>query len=249
MEYITYSIMNSGIPEEISFSRTTMEEILIPLLQKLADLRAEKGRRILVMLAAPPGAGKTTLVHFLAKMVEERDNLPKLTILGMDGFHRYQDYLLSHTMERNGESIPMVKVKGAPETFDLPLLAERVRCVAAGEPCGWPEYDRLLHNPVEDAQQVTGEVILLEGNYLLLDWDGWRDLRQFADYTIRIIADEEILRGRLLRRKMSTGVGEAEAAAFVDYSDMYNVRTCLQESREANLVLEVVGNGILARKV
>ncbi len=42
-------------------------------------------------------------------------------------------------------------------------------------------YDRLLHNPVEDAINIDGDIIILEGNYLLLDEEGWRDVADFAD--------------------------------------------------------------------
>lgn len=243
MERVVFSILNSGIVEEVSFRRETVEGVFVPLLQHLAELRQERGRRILVMLAAPPGAGKTTMASVLGILAKEV--LPEMhfSVIGMDGFHRYQDYLLSHTMVRDGEEILMVKVKGAPETFDLPLFAERVRRVAAGENCGWPVYDRLLHNPVEDALTVKGDIVLLEGNYLLLNWDGWKELREYADYTIRIMADEEMLRERLVNRKMSTGVGLMEAEAFVDFSDMYNVRTCLHDSTEADMTLCVQTDG------
>ena len=137
----------------------------------------------------------------------------------------------------------MVKIKGAPITFDLEKLTERVKKVAAGEVCGWPMYDRLLHNPVEDAITVDGGIVLLEGNYLLLDEEGWRDLRQYADYTIMIRAEEAMLRERLVRRRMQTGVPEKEAGEFVDYSDMVNVRTCLARSAAADLVLRIDEEG------
>ena len=137
----------------------------------------------------------------------------------------------------------MVKIKGAPITFDLEKLTERVKKVAAGEVCGWPIYDRLLHNPVEDAITVDGGIVLLEGNYLLLDEEGWRDLRQYADYTIMIRADEKMLRERLVRRRMQTGVPEKEAGEFVDYSDMVNVRTCLARSASADLTLQIDEEG------
>ena len=41
----------------------------------------------------------------------------------MDGFHLRQSYLLSHTVEIDGKSVPMASIKGAPITFDLDALA------------------------------------------------------------------------------------------------------------------------------
>ncbi len=100
--------------------------------------------------------------------------------------------------------------------------------------------DRLLHNPVENAIRVEGGIILLEGNYLLLDEDGWRDPADFADYIIFITADEAFLRARLIVRKMKTGV---DTVRFVDFSNMPNVRICLTKSRPADHQLIVDKDG------
>ena len=164
-------------------------------------------------------------------------------MIGMDGFHRRQEYLTSPYVERDGKQVSMVEIKGAPITFDLEKLRDRIRAVAAGETCGWPIYDRMLHNPVEDAITVNGDIVLLEGNYLLLDEDGWRELRQYADYTISVKADEAMLRRQLIDRKMKTGVDEEAAVRFVDYSDMPNVRLCLEKTMSADLQLIIDPDG------
>ena len=238
-----YRVTINGVTADVRYADADIETIFLPLLRRLHALREEKGRRILVLLAAPPGAGKSTLLDLLCRLCAAQPELHPLTGIGMDGFHRYQEYLLTHTAERDGETIPMVRIKGAPVTFDLPLLTRRIACIAAGEVCGWPVYDRLLHDPVEDAVTVDGEIILLEGNYLLLDEDGWRELRSFADYTVRITADPALLRRRLIDRRMATGVEAAPAAEFVDRSDMYNVRLCLEHTGPADLTLRLDENG------
>ncbi|MER1994140.1 MAG: hypothetical protein ABS897_08910, partial [Eubacteriales bacterium] len=63
---IRHSVNINGIAVEASYSERAAEEIFVPLLEQLEALRREKGRRILAMLAAPPGAGKSTLASFLA---------------------------------------------------------------------------------------------------------------------------------------------------------------------------------------
>lgn len=237
-QMIEFPVMINGVKVVAFYSKSTVDNIFLPLLNQLSSLQKEKGRRILVMLAAPPGCGKSTLLSFLESMAP----VP-IQVIGMDGFHRRQEYLVSHYTERDGKQIPMVEIKGAPITFDLPLLTQRIQHVAAGERCGWPVYDRMLHNPVEDAVQVTGDIVLLEGNYLLLDEEGWRDLANYADYTISIGADETLLRRRLIDRRIKTGV-EAEAATrFVDFSDMPNVRLCLEKTRKADCQLWIDGDG------
>lgn len=234
-----YDIEINGLPVKAVYTEESINKIFIPLLKDLKRKQEEKGKRILCMLAAPPGAGKSTLSSFLKHLSETIEDMKPITVIGMDGFHRYQDYLLTHTIMRDGVETVMVNVKGTPETFDLPLFLERVQRVATGEQCGWPEYDRLKHNPQEDAIIVTGDIVLLEGNYLLLEDEGWNELKSYADYTIKIIADEEALRNRLLERKIMCGNDYDKAVQFVDYSDMYNVRICLNRSAEADLTLKL----------
>ena len=231
--------MINGIEVAARYSDRAVNGIFVPLLEKLTAMQRAAGRRILVLLAAPPGAGKSTLARFLERLSRERAGLCPMQAVGMDGFHRRQEYLLSHTTERDGQTIRMVEIKGAPVTFDLEKLLSAVRRVAAGETCGWPVYDRLLHNPVEDALTVDGEIVLLEGNYLLLDEEGWRDVAAYADYTVSVSAGEELLRNRLIDRKIHTGVAEDAAVRFVDYSDMPNVRLCLAGSAPADLRLRL----------
>ena len=238
-----YTVQINGIKVSARYSERAVHEIFVPLLEKLTAMQRAAGRRILVMLAAPPGAGKSTLVSFLEKLSRERPGLCPVQAVGMDGFHRRQEYLLTHSTVRDGREIRMVEIKGAPVTFDLEKLASAIRRVRSGETCGWPVYDRLLHNPVEDAVTVDGDIVLLEGNYLLLDEEGWRDLSAYADYMVSVSAGETLLRKRLIERKILTGVAEDAAVRFVDFSDMPNVRLCLEKSRPADLRLRVMEDG------
>ena len=238
-----YTVQINGLKVSARYSERAVNEIFVPLLEKLTAMQRAAGRRILVLLAAPPGAGKSTLVSFLEKLSRERPGLCPVQAVGMDGFHRRQEYLLTHSTVRDGREIRMVEIKGAPVTFDLEKLASAIRRVRSGETCGWPVYDRLLHNPVEDAVTVDGDIVLLEGNYLLLDEEGWRDLSAYADYTVSVSAGETLLRKRLIERKILTGVAEDAAVRFVDFSDMPNVRLCLEKSRPADLRLQVGEDG------
>lgn len=236
---MNYQVDINGIFVDATFTEENIQGIFIPFLQKLAKLQEEKQKRILVMFAAPPGCGKTTLLHFLQKLSSETEGLKPVTIIGMDGFHRYQEYLLNHTTIREGKEIPMVQIKGAPITFDLEKLTDAVRKVAAGEKVSWPEYNRMTHNPQENAIQVEGDIVLLEGNYLLLEEEGWKNLCQYADLTVKLVADLEHLRKRLVERQYKSGKTYEDAVAFVEYSDLYNAKICLEHSLGADLEWKV----------
>lgn len=234
---IEHNVTINGIDVNACYTEDNIREIFLPLLRGLTALHQRKGVRVLAMLAAPPGAGKSTLLSFLERLSKEHADIETVQTIGMDGFHRRQEYLLSHETIRDGKKIPMVSVKGSPETFDLEKLRDGIMKVSEGEVCGWPLYDRQLHNPVEDAMQVTGGIVLLEGNYLLLDTEGWNELSEYADFTISVRADEDILKGRLVARRIASGHPAEEAEGFVEYSDMYNARLCLEHSKKADLTL------------
>ena len=159
-----YSANINGISVNAHYSDKTVNELLIPLLKRLAVLHAEKQKRILVLLAAPPGAGKSTLVSFLEFLAKKTISETTLQSIGMDGFHRRQEYLLSHTVNANGKEIPMVEIKGAPVTFDLGALEKKIAEVKEGNLCRWPRYDRLQHNPVEDSQRAIHPIHQKEHN-------------------------------------------------------------------------------------
>ena len=238
-----YSANINGIDVCAYYSEQTVRNLLVPLLEDLSAMHDRKHARILVLLAAPPGAGKSTLASFLEALAKEI--LPGKTFqaVGMDGFHRRQEYLLTHTVIVNGREIPMVNIKGAPVTFDLEGLQKKIAEVTEKQSCKWPRYDRLLHNPIEDAITVDADIVLLEGNYLLLDMDEWRELSGYADYTVSLSADEELLRERLIARRMASGVEREKAENFVDFSDMANVRLCFEKTKNAELSLVLSRDG------
>ena len=236
---MNYSANINGIAYSVDYSDALVNSTLIPLLRHLSQLHTEKGSRVIVMLAAPPGTGKSTLVSFLEHLAKSIIPDKRVQSVGMDGFHLRQKYLLTHTVEIDGKRVSMSSIKGAPITFDLQALRTKIEEAAQGQICKWPHYDRQLHDPVDDAITIDVDIVLIEGNYLLLDADGWRDLSRYADYTISLTADEEMLRRRLIRRKMKTGMTREDAERFVESSDMRNVRLCLDKTMKADLELSL----------
>ena len=70
---------------------------------------------------------------------------------------------------------------------------------------------------------MDAEILLVEGNWLLLDEEPWRDLRALADYRIRIDVPPALLRDRLIARKVQGGLSVEDATAFYETSDRRNV--------------------------
>lgn len=237
---VTFSI--NGFPVEAAYGEKAIQELFLPLARRLHRMWQEKGRRLVVFLAAPPGAGKSTLAAFLCHLAAE-EGLGPFQALGLDGFHYHQDYILSHqVLLPDGKACPMAQVKGCPETYDLPHFREKLEALGTGDPL-WPVYDRRLHDVVEDQLPVSAPVVLVEGNWLLLSQDPWSGLFPLADFTIFIRAQEEFLRERLIRRKMRGGLRREEAEAFYRTGDGANVRRALSESRTGSLNLLLDSQG------
>ena len=96
---------------------------------------------------------------------------------------------------------------------------------------------------IEDVITVRQDILLLEGNWLLLGNGGWQDLRDFADYTVFIEARAENLQERLIARKVQGGKSRQEAEAFYRQSDRVNVERVLEDSWPADETWQMLPDG------
>lgn len=246
--FLTYNMEVNGLWQEVRFSEATVEEIFMPLLHELTDLRMTLDRKVIAYLVAPPGAGKSTLAQFLERLSRERsDEVDPIRALSMDGFHYTAAYMNITTIERDGEQILMRDVKGAPETFDVDLLVEKIRELRQ-EGTEWNIYDRRIHDVLPDYWSVEDDIILVEGNYLLLKDAGWTNVRVLADYSVFIDAPKEILRRRLINRKVQGGKSREEAEKFFDFSDARNIDRVLQNSARADETWTLLADGDFERQ-
>ena len=232
----------NGLDIEAEFDSRDRERIFLPLLRHLTDMQRNLKRRIVAFLAAPPAAGKSTLCLYLEQLSRTEKGLTPVQSVGIDGFHHPQAYLDSHTIVRDGKTIPLAKIKGAPETYDVEKLRDLLARVHEQNQ-RWPLYDRRIHNPVEGAVEIREQILILEGNWLLLDEAPWNGLN--CDYSIFLRAGDENQLERIVRRKMLGGFDEATAREFVRSNDAPNIQRCMDRSRRGDLNLQYAGDGTL----
>lgn len=178
---------------------------------KITALPPQQNRH-LIAIAGPPASGKSTLAEKVAQA------LPTACVVPMDGFH-LDNRLLDHRGLRAR--------KGAPETFDVGGFQHLLSRLRADTEVIYPLFDRTRDCAIAGAGIVNAQTrtIVIEGNYLLLDAPGWRDLRTYWDLTAYLSVPNAILRARLLKRWYDHGYVQEDAERKVDKNDMPNART------------------------
>ncbi|MBR9872808.1 MAG: nucleoside/nucleotide kinase family protein [Vibrionaceae bacterium] len=232
----------SGFENDATFPNKNVAQIHKPLVEKFTRLFQEKQERTIIFLCAPPGSGKSTLAAFWEHLSQQSPDLEPLQVLPFDGFHYPNEILDNNFIERDGKQISLRSIKGSFETFNLSELIRKLKQLKTKNP-NWPYYDRNLHDPVDDVIAVTKNIVVVEGNWLLLNEPVWSRLHELADFTIFIDTDPTFLENRLVQRKVRGGVTEEDAKAFYQNSDSVNVELVLKSSVPADLTLYMNRDG------
>ena len=233
MDKIIYNFNVNGFNIKAEYDKRDIDGIFLPLTERLVSMRKDKGRRIIAYLAGPCGAGKTT-----AALLLEALSPGNIQAAGIDGFHYSREYLASNYIDKNGSKILMRDIKGSAETYDFNKLRDKISELKHGD-IYWPSYDRIIHDVIADSVYINKEIIIIEGNWLLLDEKYWRELMQFCDYSIFISAKRETLIKRLTERKIMGGLSAGEAEKFVMQSDALNIERILTRRLSCDLEINI----------
>ncbi|MBR2578114.1 MAG: nucleoside/nucleotide kinase family protein [Erysipelotrichaceae bacterium] len=226
----TFNINEAEV--KVAYPEEDIEKIYLPLLKEWTEMQKEKGRRLIVYLAAPPGCGKSALAAFL-EYLSYKEDLTRIQALGIDGFHYPQAYLEKHRVLLEGKETDLKQIKGHPLTYDVKKMRDLIRRMKE-EDILWPYYSRKIHDPIEDAVRVREKIVLIEGNYLLYGEGEWNDLSLYCDISLFMNMDKDILLKRIIDRKVMTGRTIEEARESVYGSDLRNIELVLEHSREAD---------------
>lgn len=184
--------------------------------------------RVLLGVAGPPGAGKSTYAAALAALE------PSTAVLPMDGFHLPQAQLV-----RLGRRERM----GAPDTFDVDAFVATLEALRSGRDVRAPGFDRTIEEPVPEAIGIGADIrrVIVEGNYLLHDRDGWERVRPLLDRVVFLAPDDAVRRARLIARHVAFGKTPEEAEDWVSRTDDPNAALVAATAPRADEVVTSLG--------
>lgn len=178
--------------------------------------QAKAPGRLLVGVAGPPGSGKSTVADTVAQIIKSKPTLAArnsalVQTVSLDGFH-YSRAVLD-TFPNREEAYTR---RGAPWTFDIDSIlafmndvfesanassTERLKILA-------PSFDHAAKDPKDNDIIIEPEtsIVILDGNYLLLDEGKWRTLSSRLDLKIFINVDPGLARERVARRHVAAKI-------------------------------------------
>ncbi|GJN87373.1 hypothetical protein Rhopal_000322-T1 [Rhodotorula paludigena] len=204
--------------------------------------------RLLIGIAGVPGSGKSTLAYPLVDRLNallgvkvadptevDLENVVAApgkehpvdevaVAVGLDGWH----YSLE-ALDAFPDPVEARRRRGAAFTFDAASYVSFVQALRAQPYLAsvpYPTFSHALKDPQPSSSPIlpNHRIVVIEGLYCLLDVEPWREAAGLLDERIFVNVDREVVRDRLVRRHLHTGVEtEREAAEKrVDLSDMLN---------------------------
>ena len=174
---------------------------------------AAAANRTIIGIIGKPGGGKSTLSKYLLKGMD-----PTLvSVVPMDGFH-----LSNKVLKELGRA----DRKGAHDTFDVKgftTLIQRIKSDSA-DPIYYPVFDRSIEESIaaQGVVYTSTRVVIVEGNYLMHDKDGWQEISPLLDQSWYAFLDEDIRISRLISRHIAFGKDPESAKAWAKGSDQVN---------------------------
>lgn len=206
-----------------------MQSVYEEMAAEIQALAASVDHQVLIGIAGAPGAGKSTTSRALVSLI------PNSILLPMDGYHYTRAYL-----QAMDDPVEAVKRRGSHWTFNGPQFVSDLRNLRTNQHGMFPSFDHGKGDPVENDIHITEEhkIVIVEGNYLLLDIAPWDEVKSILDFSYFINCDIEVSNHRVYSRHLTVGRTEAQAKDRVLTNDGLNAEQILACKNRADKIVE-----------
>ncbi|HEY9775905.1 MAG TPA: AAA family ATPase [Planktothrix sp.] len=189
--------------------------------------------RLMLGIVGYPGAGKSTIAEALVKEINHQNSTAISCVVPMDGYHYSNEQL---------DEMQLLHLKGIPDTFDSKSFVELLRKLKTnnGLVCA-PLFDRGIEASIPDAIEIlqSHRVLVVEGNYLLLQREPWIKIKELLDEVWFIDTTFDIIMPRLLERHKIGGRSEEATREKIASTDMPNAKLIDSTKEHADRLIKV----------
>lgn len=196
-------------------------------------MSAHSQRQFWLGIVGAPGAGKSTLSLALWDRFGSA-----AVVIPMDGYHYYRTELdaMPHATEAH-------RRRGAPFTFNAKKFVDDLTLARQTGSGVFPSFQHGIGDPAEDDIELLAtqhRLVIVEGNYLLLDDEPWCHLAAIFDETWFIDVRIDTIRQRLRQRFLEFGMSADAARDRVESNDIPNAKLIQQQCRpKANRIFSM----------
>ncbi|KAK5682119.1 hypothetical protein LTS10_005244 [Elasticomyces elasticus] len=201
------------LPTSLAGAVEVLQDRILSLMKGLPE-----DRRILIALAGVPGSGKSTITAALLAQLKHA-GVRNAVVVPMDGYHYTKARLAG--FQDPGEAL---RRRGSPFTFDAQSFLKTVSFLhdapvashdTLAEELWIPGFDHAVQDPVPNDVCITAStrIIILEGNYVLLDQAPWNQLATMVDERWFVDTSRHIAKHRIAKRHVNAGIEHTLEAA------------------------------------
>ncbi len=186
--------------------------------------------RFVVGLVGGSGSGKSVATALLKNILNQITKAFYCEHITIDAYHYKNNQLKNKNL---------LRFKGRCDTYNTRRLFKDIKLFKNGKNILFPEYSRLIHEPVENKIKINKKKVLLliDGLWLLNSRAAWPKIGNLIDYSIFIESDEKEARENTIRRHIHGGKNLKEAREHYQRSDAKNRKLMLRDSKRANFTI------------
>lgn len=213
------------------------------LLEFISNKHKQHYKRLMIGIGGPPGSGKSYVAEQINWIIS-KGIVPGCysATLPMEGFYFPHHYLRHNYRNTSQGKVLLADVKGGPDTFDTVNMKEHLARLRSMEeediywPGFAPEYNDILPRHYRVHQTIN--VVIVQGDFLLLDRGPFTGIPSMFDVTIYIESPAAAIISHLMQRRIRNGETELEAKEALKKVDLPNARIAESTRTRADLIIE-----------